>query len=610
METYEHKTTDVIRNDVKNEFKAIEARTETWYRHFRDDQQIYDAWINIVNRYINQLSSAEGMYVSKERWWVKDGQARLVKSENIYKSEALKYFKWARESFKLKWHKVVEDHWICWMYVTTSTQNKEQIEEIARTLEVADRLALAKIKEINIKQKQDNAREHSTTVQRWWKPRLTADWKDIQRQKPLFEQSSDWTLTFTDRVNSLNIQQALGNLYGDHKTYKIDYSKCNNQRIKSQIKRLTWWFSWHIQFDTNSGNYVLCDENWKILSNKVFVYDWVTVKETWLIKLQKEIKSEETEFEARAGTPKPILSGSGNEELKIKEGSTAETLNLNSPHEQFINSIKNNRGKIINKYPVTTHEYDEIAKRAVWIYFTETKGGLSPKYTAKAMWHQLATSIPVVSDLYDYVEEEHGKEFSRWLTQIKFDTLFKDESDKEFLKKEFNINNENDLDDPIKCWAATMVWLIKNYKNIILPMKQDPFRTEDAEIINVKWNDGTTDSFAIGKKVPMKIDWEEVYKVRTNEEIESAIKKFCDAHGWEAERKQVVRKWIKNNDAWFDYLYYTRNKPSELTFWTATIEQYAYRRTATTEIATRTTWWDPYDYTAEGSTKKRSGGVR
>ena len=43
METYEHKTADIIRADIRKEFKAIEDRTENVFRRFRDDQQIYDA---------------------------------------------------------------------------------------------------------------------------------------------------------------------------------------------------------------------------------------------------------------------------------------------------------------------------------------------------------------------------------------------------------------------------------------------------------------------------------------------------------------------------------------------------------------------------------------
>jgi hypothetical protein len=71
-EAYKNKEWNEIRKDVKNEFKAIEDRDESLFVHYRDDQQIYSAGVNIINRYINKLSSANNIWVDKKIWKVEN----------------------------------------------------------------------------------------------------------------------------------------------------------------------------------------------------------------------------------------------------------------------------------------------------------------------------------------------------------------------------------------------------------------------------------------------------------------------------------------------------------------------------------------------------------
>ena len=65
-EAYKNKELDEIRKDVKDEFANIEEKEETWYKHYRDDQQIYNAGMNIINLYIKQLSNASNIWVDKK----------------------------------------------------------------------------------------------------------------------------------------------------------------------------------------------------------------------------------------------------------------------------------------------------------------------------------------------------------------------------------------------------------------------------------------------------------------------------------------------------------------------------------------------------------------
>jgi hypothetical protein len=82
--------------------------------------------------------------------------------------------------------------------------------------------------------------------------------------------------------------------------------------------------------------------------------------------------------------------------------------------------------------------------------------------------------------------------------------------------------------------------------------------------------------FAKDKKVPIDTNWDkkpDEYRVRTEDEFKAAIKKFADENWWELVRNHVFRRWIKNDDDFFDYLYYARNQPWELTYWTASPDE-------------------------------------
>ena len=53
-QNYEDKSRDTVYKDLKNEFKSVENKNGLG---FRDDQEIYQAWMNIVDKYLNALCS-------------------------------------------------------------------------------------------------------------------------------------------------------------------------------------------------------------------------------------------------------------------------------------------------------------------------------------------------------------------------------------------------------------------------------------------------------------------------------------------------------------------------------------------------------------------------
>ena len=354
-ESYENKSFNTIKQDIKKEFKRIED-SKRW--RYRDDQEIYEAWENIISRYISQLSNADWMRVSNEKWWVRDWKAELVKSANIYKWEALRYFREAKARFSKRWSEVVKEHWIFWMYITSSSENELQIHEVAKSINTAEEAALNKIKKVcNPKQEQHNAEEDSGVVRdRQWNVKVR-DW-EIVRQKPLFNQSNDWTITFTDRSNPLRIDQALGNLFKNKdKVYKIDYSKCKNPNIKAKIQDTVWWLSCWIKYDKNLQTYVLTDKTWKILRKRALVWEWVTLKQDTII----EDQAEENGWEWMTNEERSSL-----EQLR----STSAPFEFDANNYRYYEQYSARHGNICSAYAYWVVS-DILAKK--WCCFTSTE---------------------------------------------------------------------------------------------------------------------------------------------------------------------------------------------------------------------------------------------
>lgn len=142
---YENKSVYDIKHDVKQEFKKIE-NSKRWF--YRDDQEIYEAWKNIISSYISQLSKAKWMRVRNQEWEVKNWEPMLIESENKYKNEALNYFTQAKAELDKKYNDVLkEKKWYWGMYVTSHAENEDQIQQVAKLINDAEEKALIKIQE-------------------------------------------------------------------------------------------------------------------------------------------------------------------------------------------------------------------------------------------------------------------------------------------------------------------------------------------------------------------------------------------------------------------------------------------------------------------------------
>lgn len=323
-ETYNDRSLNDIKNDVRNEFKNIDS---FWTR---DDQEIYTSWLNIIKRYRDQVLSSDKLK-KKERYIIwKDGKPVIFRTWNEYRKAAKKYFTEA-------YNKIVDLHnnvkW--WIKFTTDAEDEKIITDVAKKIDKAENDALQKIADYcNPMQEWDNASYHSSVAKdKQWNVKVK-NW-EIERQKPLFVQSKDWTITFTDRTNPLKIHQALGDLFKNKdKVYKIDYSKCKNQNIKAKIQNLVWWLSCWIKYDKKSQTYVLTDKTWRILSDRALVWDWVTIKQDTIIESQER----DNEWERMSNEERNSL-----ENLR----STSEPFEFDANNYKYYEELRKSTGKNI-----------------------------------------------------------------------------------------------------------------------------------------------------------------------------------------------------------------------------------------------------------------------
>ena len=265
-----------IKKDVRNEFNRIDS----WI--YRDDQEIRKAWMNTIDSYILQLKYSKWLRVDNEKFWVKNWKAILIKSENIYKNEALTYFKKARNDLVKKYNAVT------WIKITSSNYNKQLINDIAYDIDKAENNALMKIKlKCNPMQEQTNAIEKSSVVRdKKWNVKVAKNWKEVVKQKPMFTQDKNWILTFTDRSNKPTIHEAFRWLFpkGKNYKYKINYKGCTNQSIKNKMTQLTWTWQCWISYDETAKTYLLRDKNWKTIQTRALIWEWVTLQRDELIQ--------------------------------------------------------------------------------------------------------------------------------------------------------------------------------------------------------------------------------------------------------------------------------------------------------------------------------------
>ena len=234
---YKNDDSNKIYNHVKNEFeKNIDSYWE------RDDKEIYQAWLNIVKKYLTAIKGDR----NNNYWpWA------LEPLNNLYNKDLLPKYK------SLKWY----------VYFR---KNKELINEIANKIADCKKLVLNRLKPNNEYAKNIRMQKRSIEVNKW---------------KKYFEPQRDWTIIFTKESNPLNVKihDVMNWLFNKWEVYNIDYSWCKSEKIRNKIIQLTWWTDkCYISYDPESKTYPIRDKSWHPLKdvswafkNRALIYEGV-----------------------------------------------------------------------------------------------------------------------------------------------------------------------------------------------------------------------------------------------------------------------------------------------------------------------------------------------
>lgn len=279
---YNDRQSEDIERDVREEFNRIK---KLW---IRDDQKIYDAWLNVIEKYKDEVLNSDSL-VRKERYivWI-DWKPVIFRSWN-------EYWKAARRYFIEAYNKIVDLHNnVAWLIkFTTDAEDNDLIRKVAIEIDNAENEALRKIEQYcNPMQQWDNASYHSSVKKdNQWNPKVK-NWQ-IEKQKPMFTQDRTWLITFTDRCNNLSFVDTANNSWlffknkGRYPQYTIDYTNCKNQKLKDKMKNLTWWYKWTLRYDVSKKTYFIKWTNWiDVKALSIWIYEWITFK-------RKEIEADE-----------------------------------------------------------------------------------------------------------------------------------------------------------------------------------------------------------------------------------------------------------------------------------------------------------------------------
>lgn len=229
-----------LKNLVNEEFKKIDRY---WYR---DDQEIRNAWWNIINKLITEIKQDKNMVYGS---WALDPLIQLSK-------------KLKEEYNNMNWRKLI-------------TNNEDKINQVAQRI--------------------DNA--ENETLKRLAKNRTTQDSRDIVRRSneaykknPMFvmewwndSSKQTWNIIFTKESNPVKIHEALNWLFKNpNVVYEIDYSGCTNQRIKDKMVWLIWTQTCYLKYDSSQNTYTIRDSQWNWISQRAYIWEWVKLIPAWV----------------------------------------------------------------------------------------------------------------------------------------------------------------------------------------------------------------------------------------------------------------------------------------------------------------------------------------
>ena len=448
---YKDKKVSTIKEDVQNEFKKVD---KWWYR---DDQEIWQAWMNIIDRYI----------------WEMENQKLLVNwKENLYYKQA------ALKSFRESRNKLIRDYNAAkGLKLTTSSENRKLINDVAQRIDNAENEALRQIKYYcNPRQEQTNAIEAS---KKW----TDAEWREIE-QKPMFTEvewdNRTFSLEFTDRSDKIPIHEALKWLFKKNYVYKIDYTNCKNERIKKKMMSLTWTGQCWIQFDEEKKTYLLKDKEWNVIPSRALIWNWVRLTRDKLITWDAWNKKKEqlNQLWKIDSVVESEVTPEDDPELKKYTKVIPEKLKnklrklWNTEYRKFIIETEKRLSTILKEWKELWYELHStpVSKLYVSSWLMEVKFINDTAEKEVTIWKDEAVLWEKLYDLLDWNEDEYLEYLTKRVQskRTEFDELTKRESLVDDNEDE-TVKPQERLPEKEKSTALYWLWLLKifieNHRN-------------------------------------------------------------------------------------------------------------------------------------------------
>lgn len=477
---------DKKRSDIERDVREEFDRTDKLI--IRDDQEIYNAWLTMIEEYMDEVLESDRL-IRKERYIVwRDWKPVLFTYKNDYWKAARKYFIEA-------YNKIVDLHNnVTWLIkFTTDAEDNDLIRTVAIEIDNAENEALRKIEQYcNPMQGWDNASYHTTIKKdEGWTP-VVNNW-EIEREKPMFMQDKKTgIITFSDRCNNLSFVDMAKSSWlfyktrqGQYPQYTIDYINCKNEKLRDKMKNLTWWFKWTLRYDAEQKIYYIKWSNWsEVKASSIWIWEWVTFR-------RREIEADEAHEKDQKRKEKlwkvevevdSEISPEKDPELKkyvddIPENLRAALRELwTKEYRKFIIETENRLAAVLREYKYYNYELhtNPISSSSSWLFEINF---ISRDYERSVdLWEDGYRDLgPKIFSLFQNINFQDVGDFG---SEISSKSNFKSEYEK-YLKKRIPVK-WNEIDELAS--RENLIWM--DYPRSSNIIEEEKISAEKIECIN------------------------------------------------------------------------------------------------------------------------------
>lgn len=243
MVQYKNKWRDIIHEDLRKEFKKVEKKNGLG---FRDDQEVFKAWQNIIDKYLKEITwDRSSVYWRWSLEPLKNCKQELINKYN-----------------KCEWWKLLTSNEVLLNNISSDIDNAEN--------EVLNRLLVNK--DLNeLKQLENKSKE--------------VYWKEI------FTVSNDRNIIFDKESNDKILLDVVKKVFPNkEQSFMIDYSNCKNNKIKEEVRKLTWSEKYWITYNSQLNQFQIISKDKKIIKSSPKIREWVKLTTEKSVAVSEKFK--------------------------------------------------------------------------------------------------------------------------------------------------------------------------------------------------------------------------------------------------------------------------------------------------------------------------------